>query len=140
MQLQKDRAPAPNSEEDDEFETHEKDIKVVALQVVGGRDTGNTDDPNWLLKMEVGTIFLIKDKGNVKEFNLGQFQLIEKFEKSVLLVSSLNGVIKTFVDPVWFCSKYQLWEILALATQQEQEETEEADDNRIQGHTHGTEG
>lgn len=100
----------------------EKEDTVMNLAVIqGGKSLGgggSEENPDWLSTLEVGTIFLVEEKGNPKQFALAQFQVVDKTEKAVYLVSRLNEVIQTFVKPMSFCNQYRLFEVLGVITQE----------------------
>lgn len=115
--MQKDRTlPQETEQEQEEVFNNVVELKLIT----GGKDSGPKDPTgNFMADMEIGTIFLVKDKTNAKDFSLGQFQLVDKTDKSCLIAQTLNGKMLAFVDPVWFCSKYQLWEVLAIIKEEE---------------------
>lgn len=77
---------------------------VVRLAYSGG---GSAD--NWLLNLDIGTVFLSRKKaalGNTQDFTYGVFCLLSKSEKGVRLVVG-EGVQQqpVWVDPVRFCNQ-----------------------------------
>ena len=107
----------------------EKDNVLMNFAVIDGGKASNSgfntppSDGDWLTPLEIGTIFLVQEKNNPKNFNLGQFQIADKTERSVFLASNLNGLVKTFVVPTIFCNQYRLYEVLAVVVpEQELEE------------------
>lgn len=106
-------------------EEEEEDTIMNLAVIQGGKSLGgggSEDNPDWLSQLEVGTIFLVEEKGNPKLFALAQFQIVDKTEKAVYLVSRLNGVIQTFVKPMAFCNQYRLFEVLGVISQEPIEE------------------
>lgn len=97
---------------------NEKEQVLMNLAVIqGGKSsTGSGTNPpdDWLSELEVGTIFLVEEKNNIKNFNLGQFQVVTKTDKAVHLASMLNGLVQTFVKPLAFCNQYRLYEVLGI--------------------------
>lgn len=127
----------------------EENNTVVELRTVQGGKTppptgGGYKGPgqDWLSPLEIGTIFLCGERS--PEFNLGQFQLVHKEPRepepitgkertpACLLISNLNGPIKTFVDPDKFCQRYNLFAVMAVIRQIPEEEQEDDKDNRIE--------
>lgn len=97
----------------------EVDNKIGLKLITGGKDS----DGPWLMNLEQGTIFVIRDLGDPRNFNLGQFQLVSKTEKSVLLYTNIGGKILTRVDPSRFCQRYSLVEILGIVREDEPQES-----------------
>lgn len=112
---------------------NEEEEKVSTLMnfavINGGKDSGPpVDTSDWLTPLEIGTIFLVEEKNNPRNFALGQFQLVSKEQKAVYLISMLNGVVHTFVKPPAFCAQYRLYEILGVVKTQQEEIKEESKD------------
>lgn len=102
----------------EKINTLEEDKKIVDLKLITG---GKDSDGPWLMKLEEGTVFVIRDLGDPRNFNLGQFQLVSKTDKSVLLYTNIGGKILTRVDPSRFCQRYSLVEILGIVRDEPQE-------------------
>lgn len=81
------------------------DLKTI---IGGSTPTGI----NWLMELEIGTIFLVKDK-TTADWNLKRLCLLDKTPKSVML-----GVEREpspmFVDPNRFCQKWMWHETLGV--------------------------
>lgn len=104
----------------------EKEENVVPFKLItGGKPPRDPDD--WLSELAEGTVFLVQHKNNVNEFSLGQFILVNKFEKSILILTTTNQQMYSYVNPLRFCRSFTLWEIIGKvdAETPEQEETEE---------------
>lgn len=117
----------------------EEEIKRVSLKIIDGGKQPPLDG-NWLKDLETGTVFLVRLKNNLNDFNLGLFRIEEKTEKSVILrTPSVQQSI--YVIPQVFCRMYDLYETLAVVSdkdilelkdsleQQQQEPSEEGKDN-----------
>ena|SRR2546423_15098324 len=92
----------------------DKENNLVDLQLIrGGKPDfiGRQPPDNWLMALKVNTTFLVKSKNNAN-FALGEFTLIAKRERSVLLCTQLNQEAFTWVDSVRFVGQYDLAEIL----------------------------
>ena len=108
-------------------EEEEKD-NVVSLKLIeGGKDTSGTNDSDWLTPLAEGTIFLTQEKNNPNVFHLDQWQKVDDFDQSQLLVSNLNGQVRLFVPKpaTRFCNKFRLHEILAIIENKEIKEENE---------------
>lgn len=99
-------------------EQEEKDINNVTefkpTLLMGGKEPptfGGGD--NWLSGLETGTMFLIQDKQNPMDFNLGMFLLKEKTDKAVILATP-TVPHPIYVNPVRFCNKYTHYETLGV--------------------------
>lgn len=116
----------------------EEEIKRVSLKIIDGGKQPPLDG-NWLKDLETGTVFLVRLKNNLNDFNLGLFRIEEKTEKSVILrTPSVQQSI--YVIPQVFCRMYDLYETLAVVSdkdilelkdslEQQQEPSEEGKDN-----------
>jgi len=82
--------------------------------IIGG---GTPPNGNWLSELEVGTIFLAKDKTSA-DFSLMYLCLIDKTEKSVKLASP-ELPHPRFVDPSRFCQKYMWHETLGVVKEED---------------------
>lgn len=98
---------------------------VVDFKLMNG---GNIPpDGNWLSSIEVGDMFLVQKKQG-QEFVLGCFKMVEKTEKSCILLMQ-GSPDPIFVNPVRFCVTYSLHEIINVNLPEE-EGTEDEDSNR----------
>lgn len=118
-------------------EQEEKEINnVVDLKLVGGSNTPPGED--WLVNLEVGTVFLARDKKNLSNYNLGLFRLMEKTQKAVVLKTPALPT-NLYILSNLFCRDYSLHEVIGvLEVPQEQEETMETihERNRDEGDSH----
>lgn len=71
-------------------------------------------DTNWLMKLDVNTIFLAKNTNpQQRTFVLAEFILVEKTEKSCrLCMQENNNKIYMWVDPNSFCGTWNWFETL----------------------------
>lgn len=120
-----------------EIETGKEQMPELKL-LEGGK---NPPNGNWLSELDTGTMFLVQDKTN-HDFLLGAFKLVNKTEKAVMLVNS-SVPNPVFVNPMRFCNKYSLYEVLGIhkePEQQQEQETEVTDEqgNRNEGDSTGT--
>jgi hypothetical protein len=99
--------------QDQEEEGEEK--KVVDLRLITGGKEPPDGGSSWLEKLEVGACFLVKEKNNPLDFNLGLFRLAEKTSKAVVL-NTPHVPHNLYVDPVAFCNKYRMYEDLGMLT------------------------
>lgn len=107
-----------------------EDEEVKKFRVItGGKEP--PDDPNnpdWLSKLDKGTVFLVQDKLNPNDFNLGLIRLLNKTDKSATLaIKQGEAIIEAFVNPLRFCKKYSLYEVLGVLFDQDTH-TEEPED------------
>lgn len=98
----------------------EEDNMAELKTIIGGSTPGGS---NWLSELEIGTIFLAKDKTSA-DFSLMCLCLVDKTSKSVKL-SSPELPQPRFVDPSRFCQKYMFHETLGLITPEMVEDTTE---------------
>ncbi len=93
----------------------EEDKKMPVLKVIeGGRSAtaaGGPTGTNWLSELDIGCIFLCQDKTS-KDYVLHQFEVVFKSKKSVRLFTNLNSEIYLWVDPIIFCNRHILFEVL----------------------------
>jgi len=78
--------------------------------ITGGKDPTDPNDPNWLSSLDQYTSFLVQNKKDT-QFALGEFRVIYKSIKSILVLSS-NMKEPIWVDPIRFCRDFRLHEIL----------------------------
>ena len=116
--MQDELKTAQNSEIEEKSIDEKKDNVIPFRLVPGGKEP--TDPNDWLSELETGTVFLIKDKNNHHDFNLGQFCLLRKTDKSVML-SSPTMEVPFYVVPRRFCSRYSLHEILGKVEEAKEE-------------------
>lgn len=104
-----------------DLETAEN-TNVIPFQLkTGGKDVSGC----WLLDLDLGTIFLTRVKNrtlNQNVFVLGQYEIVRKTEKSVLLY---NGIDKglAWCEPRGFCNTFDLHEIIGYVQKEEETET-----------------
>lgn len=80
--------------------------------VTGGK--GPTDDGNWLSQLPNGTMFLVEEKQVTRNPSLGQFVIVEKTPRSVLLMSPDQPGKQLWQNPIRFCGMYNLRETLCV--------------------------
>lgn len=100
--------------------------RMVDLKMVGG--SNNPPDGDWLSTLEIGTVFLVSDKIDLRQFNLVVYRLVGKTEKSYILRNP--SVPQNIYVKSSFCNSHNLHEKLGLVLddlepKQEQEETTE---------------
>jgi hypothetical protein len=103
-----------------QYKEQENEMTELRTLVGGSTPPGS----NWLSELEIGTIFLAKDKTSA-DFSLMYLCLIDKTEKSVKLASPELPTPR-FVDPNRFCQKYMWHETLAVV---KEEDLRAAEDN-----------
>ena len=91
----------------EEIEKKANILPFVPKLITGGK-SGNS---NWLADLKVGCVFLVKPKSS-GGFALGQFHLMHKFTDAVHLMDNLQGETHIWVDPVLFCSQFNLVRVL----------------------------
>ena len=110
----------------DEQEKQEKEGLLVPFKprlITGGK--GPTEH-NWLSKLKVGTVFLVKPKSS-GGFALGQFHLLHKLDKACHLMDNLTNSAASaethiWVDPANFSSQFELVTILFEPEEEPNEE------------------
>jgi len=117
----------PDSQEQEEEEKRHKVVDLRLLQ--GGKEPPSTGE-TWLEKKPIGACFLVKEKNNPMEFNLGLFRIDHKTDKAVILHHPpIPNPL--YVDPVAFCNKYREFEDLGIMLTRK--DFEEHDRNRLEG-------
>jgi len=98
------------------FKTKEKETMIETNNVEYLRlATGGKEPPadgNWLSLLDTGTIFLVQSKRDPTAFALGEFILMAKTSKSVIVMSPDQPGKRLCFNPVRFCNQYLLWEVL----------------------------
>jgi len=98
----------------DEQEKQEKEGLLVPWKprlITGGKGGAGH---NWLSEIREGSIFLVRPKSS-GGFALGQFHLLHKLDNAVHLMDNLTsggGETHIWVDPIAFCSQFNLVTIL----------------------------
>ncbi len=88
--------------------TKEEENNMAELKTIIGGSTPT--GINWLMELEIGTIFLVKDKTS-SDWNLKRLCLLDKTPRSVMLgVEREAGPM--FVEPNRFCQKWMWHETL----------------------------
>lgn len=108
-----------NDEQEEQQE--EKESNVVDLKLIGG--SNNPPDGNWLAGLELGTMFLARNKQNRNDYNLGLFRVVEKTEKSVV-VRNPQIAYNLYLVPEVFCKAYDLHENLGVIEEKTIEDIE----------------
>jgi len=100
----------------------EKEDRVTELRIIPGGKEPPTEVNCWLDKVEKGTNFVVKDKTNLRDFQLTLFVLIDRYERTVVLANPQvpNPIL---VDPQQFCNKFSLFEDLGTVREPKEEET-----------------
>ena len=83
----------------------------MELLKTGNGPTGT--NPNWLVELEIGTIFLAQDKTSA-DFVLLQGCLIEKTTKGYCRLAIPELPVPRFVNSSRFCQKYMWVETLGV--------------------------
>jgi len=110
------------------IEEQEKELtNVVELRsITGGKQP--PEDGNYFTNMAVGTIFLVRNKQDLRDPNLHLFYLRGKTEKAVILSTPTIPQLM-YQIPMVFCGKFDLFETIGFVEEtQEQQETEEIKD------------
>jgi hypothetical protein len=113
-----------NNNKEQEEETM-GDIEYLRT-VTGGKEP--PQDGNWLSQLEKGSIFLAEPKRNPQDFTLGEFILMDKTERSVLVASPTTPGQRLWWNPVRFCGQYALREVLGVLGESSQEEENDSDE------------
>lgn len=92
------------------------DLKLI-------RAGGDPPNNNWLEALADGTIFLTQSRSD-REFILGQFVLLSRTEKSVILAQA-NTERPVYINPGRFCSQYTLYEIIGVMSDDPEMKQEE---------------
>lgn len=79
----------------------------LALAGAGPMDP---DNPTWLQRYDVGTLFTVRKKNSPLDFLVYQFGIKSKTSKAILLLDENQQ--KIMVDPIRFCNVFDLYEIL----------------------------
>lgn len=90
-----------------------KEDNVVPFRVLPG---GKDGEGNWLINLDRGTIFLSRNNNDFG-FVLMECLILNKTDNYVLLKINVytegnNNSVVFWVDPIAFCSKHKLLEIL----------------------------
>lgn len=88
-----------------------------------GKEPPDGND-GWLTGLEVGSIFLVQDKGTLNYIQQ-QFRLIEKISKKSIVLFTIvdNKEIVFPVSPIRFSNRYELVEVIGII--KEEKETED---------------
>jgi len=119
-------------------EEQEKDKKIVALKLItGGKDSGGGTG-NYLLDMEVGTVFFVQENRGT-DFVLGMFHLVAKDGKVIALEGPATQGQRLYVDPYRFALKYNLYYTVGMIgpNQEEQESKDHEQSDRAEGDGNG---
>jgi hypothetical protein len=98
-----------------DYQEKEQENEMTELKTILGGAT--PPGGNWLSELEIGTIFLAKDKTSA-DFSLMYLCLVDKTEKSIKLASPELPTPR-FVDPNRFCQKYMLHETLGILKEED---------------------
>lgn len=98
---------------DETVEKQEKEVLRMPFEVIQGGLPPKRD--NWLVDLEEKTVFFCREKTpgtRYPRFLLVQYMVVKKFEKTIVLLNSLNAEEYVSVYPSMFCNEYDLWEIV----------------------------
>lgn len=107
------------TKEDDEG----KILPFARLGTGGGFNGGSIVSDVWLDNLQEGTVFLAKEKGS-SSFLHGCFILSGRFEKSTFLLQDTGqgSHVSMWIDPVRFCNRYSLVQVLQVLDRSTQKE------------------
>lgn len=77
-----------------------------------GPPSDNTPHPDWLSPLKVGAVFSCSKKGQAENYVLGLLIVVFKHGKTVILSDGLNNQPRVAVDPVEFCKRHTLFEVI----------------------------
>lgn len=91
--------------------------KVTDLRLITGGKDGDGFNGSWLVGLPIGSIFLVQESGRDPQFPsflLMQYYLnyISPSSRSVMLITGADRKQEVFVDPVRFCNRFRLHEVL----------------------------
>lgn len=86
--------------------------KLRLLQGGKGPPIDNTPHPDWLSPLKVGAVFSCKKKGQAENYVLGLLIIVFKHAKTIILADGLNSQPRVPVDPVEFCKRHDLFEVI----------------------------
>lgn len=79
-------------------------------------DNGGDNDPDWLSKLPIVTVFLVRSKTDRRAYPLMEFHIVDKTDdgKAVKLLSNINPqqMFIGWVEPKQFCNQWERWSIL----------------------------
>jgi len=112
---------------------NQKGSRVTNLKLItGGRD-GDGSDMNWLQGLEIGTIFLVKEKrtpqATLPSFMLLCYCLVFKTDKACKLASENTQLGDVYVDPIRFCERYDLFEVIGKVPMEQPQAEEQEEEN-----------
>ena len=90
----------------------DEERKILPIRPqLGGKEPPYED---WLSSLELGTIFLTRQRSRLTMWSLSEFKINGKSDKAVYLIANLPFTSSEgeWVDPVTFCQFYELYEIL----------------------------
>lgn len=94
---------------EEEVEKKANIVPFIPKLITGGKSGGGG---NWLADMKLETVFLVKPRSS-GGFALGQFHLLNKYPNACRLMdNSGNAEVYIWVDPVSFCSQFDLVRVL----------------------------
>src|SRR5258705_4797612 len=98
------------------------------LQFNKGFDSGMDGEGPWILRQELGAIIVVKDMDpqHQKDFTLGVFTIVHKTDKSVRIANPQRQIDER-VDPIRFCKRFSLVEVLGIVDLESVSHGEESD-------------
>lgn len=121
-------------------ELKEKDVKRIMtphLKLITGGSEPPNKTGNWLKDLEIGTVFLVRQAVNPmtgqvsKDFNLHMFRLEGKegSQQQVICIRSPKSQEEIYVDPIRFCSQFDLHHSIGIMFYPEK--NEDVEGNRV---------
>jgi hypothetical protein len=96
-----------NKQEEEERSANPPKLTLIT----GGKQPpDDPDNPDWLSKLDNHTTFLVQ-KRNDSTFSLGQFTIVIKLKKAILLLME-GAKTPLWVDPMRFCRDFNKFEIV----------------------------
>lgn len=122
----------------EQFNTEEEKDTIVRMSPNLKLITGGGEPPHktgiWLKDLEVGTVFFVQNAKELRDFNLQLFRLEGKegTHQNVICIRSPLLPKELYVDPVRFCSQFNLHHtvgVMAFPTTENNKEQE-----NVEGH------
>ena len=96
-------------------EMDEKEHTYPTLRLLrGGKGppSDNTPHPDWLSPLKAGAVFTCRKKGQAENYALMMLQIMFKHAKTIIIGDALNNNPYAPIDPVEFCKKHDLFEVI----------------------------
>jgi len=107
----------------------ENSRKMPELKLLPGGKRPS-DPTNWISELDIGSMFLVKKKASMLEFQLGLFKLSEKTDKYAIIIHTSSPTEPLFIDPIRFCSVYSLVDVLGIIAPEYPKEEEDTKDTK----------